>query len=145
MAYKAKLAKIIDPPKVDKPVDVALPPGVPKTSRELASGVSNPTASFDEPGDYIIGEYRGFRVVTTGTEKDGTPRKSRLYDLRQEGDAGIIVSVWGTTILDKRVDESGVKVGQMVAVQFMGDVETSRGQSKAHDFRLNIWDAPKGA
>jgi hypothetical protein len=136
-----KLAKVRTPEATDNPdgwgpVSDALVVPMPPELKEI-SGVkiidtmeTNPTIVFEEPGEYVLGKYQGFRELTI----EG--RQQRLYDLLTPGP--LLVSVWGSTVLDIRFDtaiKKGMVVNSSVMVQYLGDIDTGKG-NPAKNFRL---------
>ncbi len=110
-------------------VNVAVP-----TEFEHAERVNTlfPTAQFGEdskPGEYITGFYRGY--------KEGVgENNSRLYMLDIGGNR--LVGVWGSSILDNKMDIAAPKEGDKVLIQFIGTVPTKRKLNNAKDFEVRI-------
>lgn len=134
----AQLARI-EAPSVNEMtahgVDVPMPAEVEavKGLNTIDKMETNPTVVFDTVGDYIIGRYLGPRVLTIGNP----PRQQTLYDLRTP--SGVVVSVWGSTILDRRMKEAigrGLVVNQSLMVQYLGDIPTDN-PSPAKNFRVS--------
>ena len=92
---------------------------------------TNPTVAFDDVGDYIMGRYSGFRSLMI----DG--RNQKLYDLKRNDG---VVSVWGSTVLDLRMEaaiKKGLGMGAGLCIQYLGEVDTGKG-NPAKNFRV-IW------
>ena len=90
----------------------------------------NPTVVFAEIGEYIVGRYQGMRELTI------SKRLQRLYDIRLP--SGSLVSVWGSKILDSRIDQAiakGMAVNSSVMIQYLGDIDTGQ-VNPAHNFRI---------
>lgn len=100
-----------------------------KGVRRLASGVL-PMVEWERPGSCVIGAFRATR------EKIGV-NESRIYDFADPA-TGELFGVWGSTILDQRIDATAPKPGDFVRIVFLGDVETGRGQSAAHNFEVAV-------
>lgn len=101
---------------------------------ESARGI-HPTANWQKPGEGLIGAFVSWRDQTG-------PNKQRVYTFRvdpEEGDAQL-VSVWGTTILDTRMDNfnPAINHGDQVMILYLGDVTTKRGLSDAKDFIVQL-------
>ena len=128
VATEATLVSFVDPPV---PADdggaanVADPWG--NVGTEAPSNLS-PAADWQSPGEYIDGEYLGFTA-------DVGPNQSRLYHLKHRGQ---FVSVWGSTILDARVDALNPPRGTHVLIQYLGTVVTGRGLNPAKNFRVKM-------
>lgn len=103
---------------------------------ELPSGLT-PVVEFVDPGEYIEGIYLGCRL-------DVGPNKSAMYDLRVPSGPGkeLIVSVWGSTILDGKFRLQNPPTGSRILIQYLGDVATSRGLNPARDWRV-LYQAPE--
>jgi hypothetical protein len=108
----------------------------------------NPTVEFTEPGDYVNGRFEGVRELSIKTSKG--PRQQIIYDLRTQREATMpngsksviveVVSVWGSTILDRRFQEEikkGLAPGKALTIQYLGEIDTGQ-PSAAKNFRL-IW------
>jgi hypothetical protein len=92
-----------------------------------------PAADWAAPGEYVAGEYLGMQ------ESVG-PNKSRLYHLRIADPANPkqtqAVSVWGSTILDTKMDLLNPPKGCQLFIQYLGTVETGKGLNPAKSFRV---------
>lgn len=84
-------------------------------------------------GSWIIAKYIGGRP-------DIGPNKSMMYDFEvtNNGKDFAIASLWGSTILDNKMRMLDPQPDQWVFIQYLGDVDTSRGMNPAKDFRLGI-------
>src|SRR5512137_227330 len=122
---------------ISKAVEYTTPPAVATSGPDVdvpagwedadeARSTLMPAADWQEPGEYVAGEYLGF-IEGIG------PNKSRQY--RFTLPTGEAVCVWGTTILDQRMDDFAPAHGEQVMIQFIGDVATGRGLNPAHNFR----------
>jgi hypothetical protein len=100
-----------------------------KGTRRVASGI-NPMAKFERPGSTVVGVYRATR------EKVGV-NESRVYDFA-DPETGELFGVWGSTILDQRMAAALPRPGDFVRIVYLGDVETGRGQSDAHNFEVAV-------
>jgi len=137
-----KLAQIIQPSQqvtdgdfvsgLDEALSVPLPPEL-----EGKQGITiidtmdtNPTVKFEEPGEYILGRYIGVRELHIES------RLQKLYDLMTPQRE--IVSVWGSTILDNRMDNAtkkGLNLNSSLMIQYLGDIDTGKG-NPAKNFRV---------
>ena len=91
---------------------------------------TNPTVKFQVAGDYVLGRYQGLRSLVI----DG--RNQAVYDIKTP--SGVIVSVWGSTILNGRMSDAikaGLTQGASLMIQYLGDIDTGR-PSAAHNFRV---------
>jgi hypothetical protein len=86
-----------------------------------------PTANWTTPGEYVEGEF-------LGVQEDVGPNESRLYNFRMED--GAIVSVWGGTVLDNRMDMMRPPIGSIVKVVYVGDGNKKPGQNPPRIFKL---------
>lgn len=86
-----------------------------------------------QPGTWIIAQFIGSRA-------DIGKNKSMMYDFNvtQDGKTFSLASLWGSTILDNKMRLLDPKPDDWVFIQYLGRVETSRGQDPAKDFRLAI-------
>jgi hypothetical protein len=105
--------------------DYALPEGM-EGATEAPSSLT-PTAQWQTYGEYVMGEYLGMQ------EKIG-PNSSRLYNLRL--DDGTTVSVWGTTVLDNRMDLLRAPIGSTLTIIYAGETEAKKGQNPAKLFKV---------
>lgn len=96
---------------------------------EESSGLP-PTASFEEPGDFISGHYRGM-------QENVGKNKSRMYYLALHPTKEI-VGVWGATALDQRMNLLAPNPGDAVLVQYLGVQETQRGENPVKLFRVRV-------
>lgn len=100
-----------------------------KGARRVASGI-NPMIEWERVGSCVIGIFRSQR------EKVGV-NESRIYDFA-DPETGELFGVWGSTILDERMDTVAAERGDFVRIVYLGDVPTSRGQSAAHNFEVAV-------
>lgn len=101
-----------------------------------APSALTPTALWTRPGEFFEGKYLGLQ------EQVG-PNGSRLYNFETE-DAQV-VSVWGTVVLDNRLDmciAQGLKPGDLVKIVYVGDTEAKKGQNPARIFKVGFKRAP---
>lgn len=92
-----------------------------------------PTANWTTPGEYVEGEY-------LGVQEGVGPNESRLYNFKMED--GAIVSVWGGTVLDNRMDMMRPPVGSIVKVVYVGDGNKKPGQNPPRIFKMG-WKPKK--
>lgn len=86
-----------------------------------------PTANWTRPLEYVEGEFLG--------QQDGVgPNESRLYNFRMED--GQIVSVWGGTVLDQRMDMMSPPKGSIVKIVYVGDGNKKPGQNPPRLFKV---------
>ena len=100
---------------------------------ESVSGIY-PTADWQKPGEGLIGTFLHMR-------DQAGPNKQRVYTFRCDTQAGAhTVSVWGSTILDSRMDDFDPPInrGDEVMIMYYGDVPTKRAMSPAKDFRVKL-------
>lgn len=129
---KVQPARIVEPDKKTD-MDVAMPEAGYEIEQEAPSSLT-PIVDFQGVGDWIAGEY-------VGTRFDIGPNNSFLYDLKVDGN--YFCSIWGSTILDTKMQMLNPKVGQHLLVQYIGSVETSKKQNPAKNFRVAILKTPK--
>lgn len=86
-----------------------------------------PTANWTTPGEYIEGEF-------LGQQEEVGPNASRLYNFKMED--GQIVSVWGGTVLDNRMDMMRPPVGSIVKMIYVGDGQKKPGQNPPRIFKM---------
>ncbi len=105
-----------------------------RTMRE-APGLS-PTVDWRRAkvGQGVVGRWLGFRGEVG-------PYKSNLYDLA-DLQTGEIFGVWGGIVLDRKVSSIDPQKGDLVLVQFLGELAAKPGQNPARDFRVAIIDEP---
>lgn len=95
----------------------------------IDSGNLVPMAEFKAPGEYVAGWFHERR------DNIG-PNASRQYHIKIGPDE--IIGIWGCTILDAKMDKAAPARGQSIVIQYLGDVNTSRDQNQAHDFRVIV-------
>ncbi len=100
-----------------------------KGARRVASGI-NPMVEWERVGSCVIGIFRVQR------DKVGV-NESRIYDFA-DPETGELFGVWGSTILDQRMDAATPEPGDFVRIVYLGDVETGRGQNPAHNFEVAV-------
>lgn len=105
--------------------DYALPPGM--EGAVIAPSSLTPTAQWEQYGQYVMGEYLGVKTEVG-------PNASRLYNLRL--DDGTTVSVWGTTVLDDRMDLLRAPIGSTLTIIYAGEAEAKKGQNAAKLFKV---------
>jgi hypothetical protein len=86
-----------------------------------------PTANWTTPGQYIEG-------VFLGQQENIGPNQSRLYNFRMPDNQ--IVSVWGGTVLDNRMDMMRPPAGSIVKIVYIGDAPKKPGQNPARLFKM---------
>jgi hypothetical protein len=99
----------------------------------------NPLIDFqDEPGRWIVAKYIGTRMGVG-------PNSSSMYDFEAynpESRQTVIVSLWGSTILDKKMDllvsKGSLLPGKFCFVQYLGAVNTNRGLNPAKNFKIIV-------
>ncbi len=135
-----KLAQVIQPSQdneasfageLDGALAVPMPPELEKVQglNIIDSLDTNPTVHFAEPGEYVVGRYAGTRELNI------SGRIQKMYDLRTPGG---MVSVWGSKILDSRLDQAmrkGMSVNHSVMIQYLGDIDTGKDNA-AKNFRV---------
>jgi len=105
--------------------DYALPEGM--DGAVIAPSSLTPTAQWEQYGQFIMGEFLGQQ------EKVG-PNASRLYNFRLAD--GETVSVWGTTVLDNRMDLLRPPIGSTVTIIYVNEAEAKKGQNAAKLFKV---------
>lgn len=92
---------------------------------EAPSGFG-PYASFEKPGEFIIGVYQGL-------VKDTGPNKRNFYRLNVDDK---IVGVWGNPSLDQPM--SAVPQGKLIRIVYLGNESTKRGQNPVKVYSVQI-------
>lgn len=92
-----------------------------------------PVIEFEQPGDYVVGDLLEVR-------QDVGPNKSKQYILRHIP-SGETVCVWGSTILDAKINALNPEPGAVLYIKFEGDVPTSRGLNPAKQFYVEKYPA----
>lgn len=105
--------------------DYDLPEGM--DGATIAPSSLTPTVVWEQPGNYVVGEYLGM-------QEGVGPNTSRLYNLKT--DDGEIVSLWGATVLDNRMDLLSVPKGARLTVIFVGENAPKKGQNPAKIFKV---------
>ena len=85
-------------------------------------------------------DYRtepNFEGVFQGVETGVGPNKSNLYTFKKPD--GRLMSVWGSTVLDKRL--STLTEGEEVRIEYLGDERTERGTTY-HNFAVYKEELP---
>lgn len=112
-----KLAAIVQPERqiadggfggeLEGAMSVPLPPELEgkKDVNIVETMDTNPTVEFVDVGDYMLGRYAGYREFQI--EK----RMQKMYDLKTP--SGVVVSVWGSKILDGRMADA-IKKGLQI-------------------------------
>ncbi len=85
-----------------------------------------PVIDFERPGDYMVGDLMEIR------ENVG-PNKSRQYVL-QHIPSGEVVCVWGSTILDAKINALNPEANAVLYIKYEGTVDTARGLNPAKQF-----------
>jgi hypothetical protein len=136
MVPHVKQAEVVFPlpPETRPGDDIPLPAAIAKRHpRAVSSAGLTPTFEFHEPGDWCSGRLMRVRL---GVGQNA----SRMYVLNTENcnmeNVPAIVSVWGSTILDDRMESGDVKVGSVLFIQYLGTIDTKRAQNPAKDFRV---------
>jgi hypothetical protein len=124
---KASPAVFVPPPETNEATIEAPTEALEGYELEDAPGGLVDTVDFPQIGAFVFGEYRGVRSLSIGG------RIQMLYDLSVDGKA---VSLWGSTILDQRFMRLNPQLGEMIYIQYCGDVETKRGLNPAKNFRV---------
>ena len=75
-------------------------------------------------------EDKEFEGIFVGVETEVGPNKSNLYSFKTEN--GIVISVWGNTILDTRF--KNLEVGDWVRIVYKGKTESPKTGRTYHDF-----------
>src|SRR5258706_15759742 len=78
----------------------------------IAPSSLTPTAQWEQYGQFIMGEF-------LGQQESVGPNSSRLYHFRLAD--GETVSVWGTTVLDNRIDLLRPPIGSTVTLIYVGE------------------------
>jgi hypothetical protein len=86
-------------------------------------------ATWENIGEFFVGIYLGVKL-------DIGPNNSRMYTFLS-GD-GLEFQVWGSTILDGKMDAMKPIPGCEMMIMYCGTVPTKRGQSDAKDFRVLV-------
>ena len=105
--------------------DYELPEGM--DGAVIAPSSLTPTAQWEQYGQYIMGEF-------LGQQEQVGPNASRLYNFRLPD--GETVSVWGTTVLDNRMDLLRPPIGSTVTIIYAGEAEAKKGQNAAKLFKV---------
>lgn len=124
---KVQPAVIIEPDK-KADLDVPMPEAGYEIEQEAPSSLT-PIVDFKGIGDWVAGEY-------VGTRMEVGPNASMLHDLKVDGH--YFCSIWGSTILDQKIQMLNPKPGQHLLVQFTGLIPTARNQNPAKNFRVAI-------
>lgn len=105
---------------------------------EAPSGF-NPLIDFqDEPGRWIVAKYLDTRTAVG-------PNNSNMYDFEvynPESKQLVIVSLWGSHILDRKMEllttKGSLMRGKFCFVQYLGAIGTKRGLKPAKNFRIIV-------
>lgn len=124
---EADLVEFVAPEQSSNTPSAELPEGWDEDNAEEAPSSLTPAADWQRPGQYFAGEYIGSQLQVG-------PNKSRLYAFR--GPEGEALSIWGSTALDARMDFLTPAKGDMLLVQYLGEVPTSRGLNPVKTFRV---------
>ena len=140
IAVRATLAPIIETAIPDADLSIPLPGELHGKSgfHEVPSGL-DPTVEFREPGQYVIGLFRGMKELSVADKSSPTGRRIQWIYYLAVG-AGQVVGVWGSTILDRmmvRAVKDGLKDNSSLMIQYTGTVDVGQ-PSPAKTFRV-IW------
>ena len=81
---------------------------------------------FEKEGDFVAGVY-------LSKQSDVGANKSLVYNLEQP--TGKIISVWGSTVLDTKMNL--IKFGDDIKIIYLGKKKgESIGKRKYHDFKI---------
>lgn len=93
----------------------------------------NPSAVWNNPGDFVAGIY-------TGKEEKVGPNGAKLYNF--ETKAGKPFSVWGCTVLDRAFDlseKSGlIAPGRVVMIMFVGTTPSKFEANPVKLFQIGV-------
>jgi hypothetical protein len=89
------------------------------------------------PDQYIVGFF-------VQTREDVGPNHSMLYDLA-DWKSGELIGVWGGTVLDDKMAKLGPQKGDLLLIQYLGDLVGKPGQNPPRDFRVAIVAVPQGS
>lgn len=110
-----------------------LPDGFKGVTFEVIQTGFNPSAVWNNPGDFVAGVY-------TGKEEQVGPNKAMLYNF--ETQSGKPFSVWGCTVLDrafKQSEEAGLIVpGRVVMIMFVGTTPSKFEQQPTKLFQIGV-------
>jgi hypothetical protein len=97
-----------------------------------------PQPSWTEKGQAIWGTFLNLREAVG-------PNSSRIYEIAADAGKGkepVLVGVWGTTVLDRQMDEAfakGLSSGDKLAIVYLGTTPSKKaGQADAHLFALKV-------
>jgi hypothetical protein len=89
------------------------------------------------PDQYIVGFF-------VQTREDVGPNHSMLYDLA-DWKSGELIGVWGGTVLDDKMAKLSPQKGDLLLIQYLGDLVGKPGQNPPRDFRVAIVAVPQGS
>lgn len=119
-------------PETPETPEIETPPEWVTGKETEAPSSLTPAADWQVPGEYVAGTYLGM-------QENVGPNKSRLYHLRimdPKTRQTQAVSVWGSTILDMKIDMLTPQNGCQLFIQYLGTVETGKGLNPAKQFRV---------
>ena len=102
--------------------------------KEAPTGFPDQIDFKKEIGRWCIAKY-------LKTRSDIGPNNSNMYDLEvydPTSKTTKVVGLWGSTILDTKMDQLNPKSGQYLYIQYIGSRTTSRNQSPAKDYRVAV-------
>lgn len=121
---------------VDQGVEVQDIQGLPEEFKhgETLSGFP-PSPKWETPGQALFGYY------VTMRENIG-PNESRLYEISvpRKDEEPLTIAVWGSAALDRLMDSAypKIKMGDKIAIIFLGEKPTKRGLNPVLLFALKI-------
>lgn len=89
-----------------------------------------PILDFHRPGHSAVGEYMGYRIIPI----PGRDKEQRMYDLRitlPGTDRPSLLSLWGSTVLDKMIDADPPPTGAVIMFRFLGWYPPKPGMNPA--------------
>jgi hypothetical protein len=117
-------------PKFRFPQEEVVNYDVPKGYEETPdSGGLHPAPDWKNSGEAVWG-------VLIDIRENVGQHKSRVYIIHDE--AGGIVGVWGTTVLDSRLKEGRPQPGDKVMIQFTGVDDETKGAKATKLFRVRV-------
>ena len=93
------------------------------------------TATFENPGDTLIGTYEGSKVVQTDDlNNPGEKRDQTVYDIRDEN--GKLYSVWSSYNVDEGMNAASP--GDLVRIVFVNKVDIDGGKRTVKQFEISV-------
>ena len=71
------------------------------------------------PENYVVGVYKGVKEI------DLKGKLRILHRIQPEGEEEEI-GIWSTAVLDEELKRAGVKIGDTVAIKYLGKMENKR-------------------